>query len=572
MYGAALKKHNETLLELMSDILLNPVFKEEELEKIRKQTLSALAYNRNDPSAISEDVSDVLFFGKDHPYGEILTESSVNMITTAMCETYYKTWFRPNVAYLAIVGDLNLKEARKLVKKYFGAWQRSEVPRYKYSTPEAPGQLSIAIVDRPHAVQSNIKVGYPVEFNLGSEDYIKARVMNVLLGGGSYRLYKNLRETHAYTYGAYSSLNHDKYIGYFQATADVRNEVTDSAVYQIIYEMERLRDEPVPEDELEIVKNYLTGSFSLALENPATVAQFALNTARFNLPSDYYANYLKMISEVTPADIQEMAEIYLKPDKAYILVVGKGDEIEKGLAALNQAISVEYYDAEGNYVDPSERAKPLPDGLTSADVIEGYLEALGGRKVLQSVQDEEMKAEMEMQGMILRMGVYRKSPNLLKINLTMSESLLSRTVFDGETGTQLGMQGNKTLEGDELEQLRSEAIFMPELDYAGHGFETSLISVDNIEGSDCYKLEIIDPSGIVTEEYFAVETGLKLRSDEIMETPDGAATQITIFSDYRNIEGILVPHTLKISVGPQSITSTVRSIRFNTGMDMSVFK
>ncbi len=218
-----------------------------------------------------------------------------------------------------------------MVKKYFGSWEAGEVPSYHYPDPSPPASPTVAIVDRPYAVQSVIKVGYPVEFTIGMEDYIKARVMNVLLGGGTYRLYNNLREEHGYTYGAYSMLSQDKYVGNFQATADVRNEVTDSSVYQILYEMKRLREERVPVEELNIVKNYMMGNFSLALEDPQTVARFALNIARYDLSPDYYANYLKGISLVSPDDIQQMALKYIKPDNAYILVVCKASEIAEGL-------------------------------------------------------------------------------------------------------------------------------------------------------------------------------------------------------------------------------------------------
>ncbi len=182
--GSAIKKHNEKLLEIMSDILLYPVFNQDELDKVKKQTISGLAYNKTDPAAISDVVSDALFYGKDHPYGEVTTKATVNSVTVKMCEDYYGTYFKPNIAYLAIVGDLNLREAKKLTKKYFGGWVPGEVPSKQYPTPEAPVSRQVSIVDRPVAVQSVITVGYPVEYTLGTDDYIKARVMNILLGGG----------------------------------------------------------------------------------------------------------------------------------------------------------------------------------------------------------------------------------------------------------------------------------------------------------------------------------------------------------------------------------------------------
>ncbi len=415
--GSALKKHNEKLLEIMSDILLNPVFIQDELEKVKKQTISALAYNKNDPAAISEVVSDALFYGKDHPYGEVTTEASVNSVTVKMCEGYYDTYFRPNIAYLAIVGDINLKEAKKLTKKYFGGWMPGEVPTKKYPAPEAPQTRQVSIVDRPVAVQSVIVIGYPVEYALGTDDYIKARVMNVLLGGSNNRLFQNLREDHGYTYGAYSSLNQDKYVGNFNAGADVRNEVTDSAISQILFEMDRIRTEPVPIEELEKVKNYLTGTFALALEQPSTVARFALNIARYGLPADYYANYLKSLASVTPQDITDMANKYIKPENCHVFVVGKADDIAESLAALSPGQTVNYYDVEGNYIDPASLKKTLPAGLTVETVIENYLAAIGGREKLEALQDVEINMKMSMQGMTIDATMYQKAPDNYRMTI-----------------------------------------------------------------------------------------------------------------------------------------------------------
>ncbi|MFC2080641.1 M16 family metallopeptidase [Bacteroidota bacterium] len=260
--GAALKKHNEKLLELMSDVLLNPVFNQDELDKLKKQTISDLAYGKSDPSYISGIVTSVLLYGKDHPYGEVTTEASVESITLDMCEEFNKTYFRPNIAYLAIVGDINLKEAKKLCKKYFGEWEPAEVPGHQYSIPQAPDSRQVSIVDRPHAIQSVVKVAHPVKYTVGTKDYVEARVMNLLLGGSATaRLFMNLREDHAYTYGCYSNLNNDKWIGSFQASADVKNEVTDSAVYQILYEMDRIQTEIASVEEVDNIKKLYVRDF-----------------------------------------------------------------------------------------------------------------------------------------------------------------------------------------------------------------------------------------------------------------------------------------------------------------------
>lgn len=572
IYGACLKKHNEKLLDIFSDVLLNPVFNQDELDKIKKQTISNLAFNKTDPSSISGVVMDVLLYGKDHPYGEVTTEASVELVTLDMCENFYKTYFRPNIAYLAIVGDIKLNEAKKLSKKYFGNWEPAEVPSHRYPTPQAPETVQVSIVDRPHAVQSVIKVTHPVQYTVGMEDYVEARVMNLMLGGTFARLDQNLREDHAYTYGVNSSLSQDKWIGSFAVSTDVRNEVTDSAVYHILYEMKRIRTETAPAEEVERVKNYMSGSFALALERPSTVARFALNIARYGLPSDYYANYLKYIAEVTPEDVLSAAQKYIKPEHTHILVVGKADEVAEKITAFNPAKNINYFDVEGNLFDPEQMSASLPEGLTPENVVEDYLEAIGGRANLEAVTDISVSMTMEMQGMSIESELVKKAPDKLLMSMRMGGNLISLTSFDGVVGKTAGMQGDRTLEGKELDELKIQALFMPELDYRGAGFTLELLSIEKINGSDAYKLEITDPLGATSLEYYDVVSGYKIMDEQTEETPSGPMLQSNTYEDYREVDGIIYPHRMTISIGPQTITATVDSVAFNTGVDDSVFK
>jgi zinc protease len=572
VYGAALKKHNDKLLELMSDILLNPVFNQDELDKIKKQTISNLAANKSDPSSISAVVKNALLYGKDHPYGEVITEATVESITLEMCEQYYSTYFRPNIAYLAIVGDVSLKEAKKLTKKYFGEWEPGTVPSQTYPVPVVPESVRVSVVDRPHAVQSVIKVAHPVTYTVGMEDYVHGRVMNLMLGGSVARLDRNLREKHAYTYGVNSSLSQDKWIGNFSVTTDVRNEVTDSAVYQILYELNRIRTETASPKEVEKIKNYMSGNFALALEQPGTVARFALNIALYNLPEDYYANYLKRISEVTPESIQSAAQKYIKPENCHIVVVGKAEEFAGSLAAFSHTNTIDYYDAEGTWIDPAEMKAELPAGLTAEKVVEKYLAAIGGRSVLESIKDISLKMKMEVQGMSLDSEVLRKAPDKFLMSMSMGGNIIQLTSFDGSVGKTAGMQGEQVLEGDELEAMKVQSTFMPELNYSGLGYALKLQSIEKIEGSDAYNVQITDPLGDVSFAYYDIESGYLVREEQTQESPNGPSLQSTDMSDYREVGGIMYPHKMVIGMGPQIITGTTTSVEFNTGIEDSVFQ
>ncbi|NJM93412.1 MAG: insulinase family protein [Cytophagales bacterium] len=265
------------------------------------------------------------------------------------CRKYYETWFRPNISYLVVVGDLSLAETKKLVSSYFGKWKKAETPKQEFAPALQPEKTQIVMVDKDDAVQSVIQVGYPITYTPGSPDAIPASVMNFVLGGGaSSRLFMNLREDKAYTYGAYSSLSSDEYMGRFGASASVRNAVTDSAVQEIMAEMKKMREDTVSTNELARTKNYLMGSFARSLEDKQTVGNFALNIERYKLPKDYYQNYLKNLEAVNKVDVGKMAQKYILPEQAYIIVVGKKSETAQGLERFGEVI---YYDKWGKKME-----------------------------------------------------------------------------------------------------------------------------------------------------------------------------------------------------------------------------
>ena len=290
--GSVLTKHSNEFLDIMSDVLFNPTFPAEELDKLKKQSISGIQAGKNEANAIASNINSIVTYGKDHPYGEIISEKSIESINIDQCKEYYQTYFKPNVAYLIIVGDITLKEARSQTNKYFSGWVAEEVPTHQYEFPGINTTPRVVIGNRDGAVQSVIMVSFPLDYKPGNPDAIKGSVLNTILGGGgtSTRINANLREDKAYTYGGYSSLSTDKIVGAFNASAEVKGEATDSAMYELLYEIKRMIEEPVDVEELEKIKSKMHGSFARSLENPSTIANFVLNIKKYNLPEDYYSS------------------------------------------------------------------------------------------------------------------------------------------------------------------------------------------------------------------------------------------------------------------------------------------
>lgn len=567
--ASGLEKHKEKIFEIISDIILNADFKQEELDKIKKQMLSSIAASKDDPNSIASRVRSILMYGKNHPYGEAETEESVNSITLDMCKNYYETYFRPNIAYLAIVGDINISKAKTLVEKYLAKWEKKDVPKNTYELPKQPLINKVCFVDRPNSVQSLISVCYPIELKIGSEDAIKASVANLILGGSATgRLFMNLRESKGYTYGSYSRLNPDPLVGSFFAFAQVRNSVTDSSITEILNEMKRIRREKVSDAELEKAKNYLTGEFIRSLEQPTTIAKFAINTARFNLPKDYYKNYLKNLSAVTADDVLEIAKKYIKPSNAYILVVGNKDEVAKNLTKFSLTGKIEYYDVFGNQYDPS--LKKLPAGLTVEQVLNKYIDVIGGKENIMNVKDRTIKMTGSTQGMNINVTISQKYPNKL-YQMIDAGVFQQKTIFDGEKGKLEFMGQTQEISGDQLEYLKNEAMDAV-LDYSKYGIKPELSAIETINGKDAYKVTLTFPSGQKSIQYYDVETGYLIRTVNNVYTPQGSFTQTMDLSDYREVKGVKYPFKYVQSFGPQSIELTVSSIEVNSNLSDSLFE
>ncbi|WP_082893794.1 insulinase family protein [Rufibacter ruber] len=567
--ASSLKKHLPKLMELSADVLLNPQFKQEELDKFKKQMASNLAASKDDPATMETNLQQALLYGKNHPYGEILTEKSIENIAVADVQQFYSSYFRPNIGYLAIVGDITAKDAKKLVKQYFGKWKKGDVKQAAYPAPAALTANQVAIVDRPNSVQSNISVTYAVDLKPGSPDAIAATLMNNILGGSFARLDANLREKRAYTYGSNSNLSTDRLSGRFVAYASVRNSVTDSSFAQIMYEMDRLRKEPVSADELKKVQNMMTGSFARSLENPLTVAMFAINTARYNLPKDYYANYLKNVAAVTPADIQRVAQQYLRPDKAYLLAVGNAREIADKLKPFNVNQPLAYYDAFGQKTEAPLMS--LPAGVTVQSVLAAYVNALGGKANVEKIKDLTIKRTMTVPGAQLLVTQQQKGVDKSLVVTTYGQNEINRVIINGTKGA-INTQGQvKELDGTEVQDQKLDN-WLSFLSYDQLGVKLALNQMEKVEGRDAYKLELTLPSGKKSFHYFDKETGLKVREVATEQTSIGTANQTTDLKDYREVNGIKFPHQIDLHIGGQILSSKVTSVEVNKNLKDDLFK
>src|SRR6056300_977440 len=549
-----LSKYTDQLIDILSDVLLNPTFPQEEFDKLKAQMLSGLQANADDPDAISGNLRGATLYGLAHPYGEVMTEATVEAITVEDCKAYFDTYFRPNIAYMVIIGDITAKDAQKKLKKALKKWAPATVPQHDYAKTEVPAAQRVVMVDKPSAVQSVVWLGNVIDLPHGHPDIEPLRVANQILGGGmSGRLFTNLREDKAYTYGAYSNFGVDELNATFGASAKVRNEVTDSAITEFLYEIDRMKNEAVTEEDLVAAKASLSGSFGRSLESPASAANFALNIARYNLPSDYYNNYLSRLEGVTAEDVMRVANTYMNGPLT-ITVVGKAQDVAGKLSAFGE---VEYFDAEGNATE-APTFLFMPEGITKESVLNNYFEAIGGAEAFQNITSFEQEMSLEAPGMpgAVGMKTVKNIPDYYLSEQSMQGMTLMKVEYKDGAATRSGMRGNAELEGEELASTAKEAKYViSQLEWLENPEAITFDGQTLVNGKDVYQFT----EGEQTH-YFDLATGLLHMSVETAEGPEGDITVTTVYKEWQEVNGLTFVKTIEQSAGPQSFTVTVDKV------------
>jgi zinc protease len=548
---SSLKQNFPQLMSLMSEVILHPALSSEELEKVKKQTISGLESNKDDADAISNNVMKKLVYGANHAFGEITTTSTVNNVKIDDVKKFFATYWKPNIAYLVFVGDIDPLTAKALAEKNFGAWAKGTVVNAVYPKPAKPAQTYVAIVDRPASVQSVVAVATTVDLVQGTANVIPSNVMNNILGGGfSGRLFANLREKHGFTYGAYSSLSPNRQVGIFSAESSVRNE-------------------KVGDTELARMKNYLSGGFARSLENPATIANFALNVARYKMPADYYQKYLANLASVDAQNVQDAARALLNPTQMHIVIVGNAKQIAKGLDKYGP---VKYFDFDGNEVAAPTEVK-TDATLTPETLINKVITAAGGKAAIESIKDLQLKGTASVMGQTLDMTQTIIAPGNLVSAMSMGGmAIMKQAVVDGKyTVSQQGMEAPIT---DEIkEELDAAATLVPEQLYINKGYKLKIAGAEKVDGKDAIDVELTTPSGKVSHRFYDASTYLLVKTSKSQEVPGrGTVTQQQFYKTYKDVNGVQLATEELIDMGQVKINVKYTDIKANQGLKLTDLK
>lgn len=335
--GDVLSEFAPEFIRLVADIAQNPLFPETELGRLKNDQLRTLSIQLSQPETLALAKFRKTIYG-DHPYGRLLsTAETIKGFTMDKIRSYYEANFGAVRSHLYVVGRFDAKAVKRAIRDAFGGWKRGPAPAILPAKTDT--RRSVAVVDRPGSQQSTLYVGLPV-VDPSHTDSLALEVVNFLLGGGSFlsRITANIRENKGYTYSPYSTISTRYRDAYWVQVASVGNTVTAPALKEILYEIDRLREEPPADKELKDIQNFMSGTFVMTNSSRAGILNILSNQDLHGLGPDYLSTYVQKIHALTPKDIQRAAREYLKPDKMIIVVVGEKREIADSLKGFGPVV------------------------------------------------------------------------------------------------------------------------------------------------------------------------------------------------------------------------------------------
>jgi predicted Zn-dependent peptidase len=576
-YASALTRYFDKAFMMFAEGLRNPAFPMDAFEKIRSQKITGLKSSEKNASAISGRVLAALSYGKESAQGEFETEESIKALTLNDIKEAYTNNITPSRSYLTFVGDITPADAKKIAVKAFGDWKGKKITLAKL--PDAPlvSGTEIDFIDLPTAVQGEINVSNLISNPLSNPDYHSLVIANQILGGGAEsKLFMNLREKHGFTYGSYSKVGSGRFQSLFTSSAQVRSEKADSAVAEIMNEINNMRSGKISDEELKNAKAKYNGLFALGMEDPERTASYASNILINKLPKDYYRTFLKKINAVTVSDVQRASQNYFNKDKSRIVIVGNANKILPNLERLGYP--VRKYDKYANPV--VEKAKEVTiaesgknsESVSASSIIESYLKAIGGKEELKKINTVRAAFTMDLMNQSFEGVDIKSAPNKHYTEVKMGEMKVMQSSFDGTKGFRAQMGQKADLEAKEIKEAQDDRAIIPQLYYIANDHQTSYLGLGKVGEEEVYRLKVTKPSGKVSVENYSIKSGLLVRDES---TTDAGGQEMTIFvdySDYRKVGAVLLPFKITQIVGEQEFSMNMTTVKINEGVTDADFQ
>ena len=603
-------------MNLLSDVVRNPAFAAEEIERQKQQAISSLQVSSNDPDYVASVLFERLVYGF-HPYGlpNSGTPETLAGITRADLQEYHRRYFVPNNTVLAVVGDVTGDEAFAAAERVFGGWPRAEVSAVKVVDPPQSTRR-IVVVDKPDAVQTEIRVGQ-LGIPRKHTDYMAYDLAVKILGGeGANRLHRVLRSERGLTYGAQADAETRKQAGHFVAETDTRTETTGETLRLTVDEVARLQRERVAERELSDAQAYLAGSFPLTIETPNDIATQVLNVVFYELPVEEIGTFRERVQAVTPDDIQRVAKQYVRPDRLSIVLVGDASSFVPQLRKVGfpdvEVIPINELDlmsatlrrdaprarvtepsaplrnfgfiraGQTAYTNTQVNPRPsAPDVTTDPNavaILKRVVDVKGGLDALKKVHTVVAEADTTfyVNGPALssKTRTYVIYPDKFRVDAKVQGADVVQ-VFNGGNAWARDPAGVHDappgMRDDFAASVRRDMI--PLLVAAAEGKLTVRLLPDEGTGGQVLKVLEVSGTGLPPVKLYVDSQSLVARQSFQTPAPDGKQIQAEeIFSDYRAVDGVQVPFRADVRRnGTLILSRTLTNVTFNSPLDDTLF-
>lgn len=578
-----LAENVDQVLPVFADVLRRPAFAEDKLEQAKTQAKSGIARRNDNPQQIAFREFQQIIYGEDSPYARVTQYYTVDAVSREDAVDFHRRYVQPEGIILSVWGDFDADAMAQTLRATFGDW---EAPAdYEAPTPPEPTatrERTVSFIPKDDVTQSTILIGHPGEVTRDNPDYFPLIVMNEVLSGGfTSRLFQKVRTELGLAYAVFGSYGAGyERPGLFQAGTFTKSASTVEATRVMLDEIERLRSAPPTDEEVALAKDAYLNSFVFNFDSRSEVLGRLMTYEYYGYPRDFLDQTRRQVQQVTPDDIYRVAQKYLHPDQAHILVLGKEEALDEPVTVLAEDGSVDRIDIRIPTAPPGEAAPAASaeEQAQGRSLFGEVRDALGGDALddVETLRRTARNRAMTPQGeQTLETTITTDLSGRLYAETTMPGGIRLTIADDGQQMRMQTPQGTMdappAVRQEVTNEVRRDLVYLfaqpNTVDAADRGTET-------VEGTT-YQVLQLTPSGADAPFTLYVDPDTKrpARMTYTAVGPGGApAESVSVYTDFQTVDGVTVPFTTTVyRDGEQAAVSTTTDLVFNVAVDDATF-
>ncbi len=581
-FMSTLADHVGTVLPVFADVLRSPAFAEAKVQQAKSQQKSGISRRNDDARQIASREFDKILYGADSPYARTPEYYTIDRITQQDLAEFHAQHVQPSNVILSVWGDFDADAMEEMIREQFGDWEApADFEPPTPPAPEARRASSVNFIQKSDVNQSTIFMGHPGEITRESEDYAAVTIMNQVLSGGfSSRLFQTVRKEMGLAYSVFGSYSAGyERPGRFFAGVFTKSGSTVEATNAVMNEVEGMRTTPPTNEELSLAKDSYLNSFVFNFDTEREVLGRLMTYEYYDYPSDFLQQTKDRIENVTSSDVQRVAQSYLHPEAAHVLIVGNRDQFSDSLATLTEEGTVNEIDISIPTSPPSEEAPATAASQKAGrEALMQAKEALGGSAFddLQSLRVASKQSVETPQGtQTIESTLLVALPGKMRAEQTLPNGMQIVIADDGSTMTMKTPRGTQTAPPQMRKQAkgtlwRSLPYLMAHLDHEELSVQSQ--GTTTVEGMEYEAVKVTPPTGSAITLYLDPETYRPARMDYTAMSRQGPQSQTDVYSDFQTHSGIMIPHTtVTYQDGEKQAETTISTVAINSDVSPSVF-